>query len=285
MKRNRALRLGVQVVFFLLAPQAFSMAFSAARSIMVSLGAGNAVSLTNFVLLFTGLCAFTIAFGRFFCGYACAFGFLGDVVWVLSSRIRKAIGKRGPWLKLSERAENRLRLLKYVVLVLLLLVSLLGASTIISTVSPWTVFGRLRSLNPLAAGVVSLLLLLAMIICMALRERFFCEFLCPLGAIFSLLPIAPWSNMRRDMDTCTGCGACRRACPVGIYPPAEGSQMGECIQCGRCAEVCPKSCVSRRGPKRLALVIVCALTLLVMLWALGAVDLLPQAPWLAQAVS
>lgn len=285
MKQNRALRLGVQIIFFLLAPQAFSMAFSAVRAIAVSLGAGDAVALTSFVLLFVALCGFTIVFGRFFCGYACAFGFLGDVVWAASLRIRRAMGKRGAWIKLSERAENRLRLLKYGVLALLFVASLLGASTVISAVSPWTAFGRLRSLNPMAAGVVSVLLLVAAIIGMALRERFFCEFLCPLGAIFSLLPILPWSNMRRDMGACMACGACRRACPVGIYPPAEGRQMGECIQCGRCVEVCPKGCVSRRGPRRLVLVIACALILLVLLWAVGAVELLPQAPWLAGTAS
>ena len=45
----------------------------------------------SFTLSLLGLCGFTLLFDRFFCGYACAFGSLGDAVWALPGLSRKAV--------------------------------------------------------------------------------------------------------------------------------------------------------------------------------------------------
>ncbi|WP_322153217.1 4Fe-4S binding protein [Paratractidigestivibacter sp.] len=288
--RGRVARLCSQAAFLLLAPQAFSGAFSGAKSVLVSIGAGKAAEMTSFVALLLGLCAYTFVFGRFFCGYACAFGTLGDAVFLVAESVRKKIagGKARARKPLDEKLEGRLRLVKYAVLLAVLLACALGASAAISGASPWTAFGRLCNLQPDQIGVVGGALLLAVVVGMALRERFFCEFACPMGAIFSLLPQLPWASPARDMSVCNGCGKCRRGCPVGIWPPAGDAQVGECIRCGRCEEGCPLSCISSgklpgagekpKGARDLA-VAVMAIILLALLWACGAVHFLPEAPW------
>ena len=97
-------RLGVQLVFLFLSPQAFSTAFSAARSIMVSLGKGEAIEMTGFTITLVALLVHTIVFGRFFCGYACAFGTLGDVLFQLGDAIRRKLRLRS--LRVPDKVED-----------------------------------------------------------------------------------------------------------------------------------------------------------------------------------
>ena len=235
-------RLGVQLVFLLLSPQAFSTAFSAARSIMVSLGKGEAIEMTGFTITLVALLVHTIVFGRFFCGYACAFGTLGDLLFQLGDAIRRKLRLRS--LSIPDKVEDVLRLLKYLVLVALLAGSFLGAGSIISSASPWTAFGHLTSLSLGSMGIAGGIILLVLMVPMLLKERVFCEFLCPLGALFSLMPIIPRSNRHRNPHDLAGSAGCKRACPVRIYPPGEGWWMGECIQCDRCECVARPGCVT-----------------------------------------
>ena len=91
--------------------------------------------------------------------------------------------------------------------------------------------------------VILLIIALACIFC----YRSFCRFLCPLGAIFSLMPVLPFSTIRRDRDACLkGCSLCTRSCPAAIELPDIHSEdvtnlSGECFQCGNCVYHCPKA--------------------------------------------
>ena len=52
---------------------------------------------------------------------------------------------------------------------------------------------------------------------MAFQERFFCRVLCPMGAVFSMLPVLPLFTLRRDRSECIrGCRACTMKCPSDI---------------------------------------------------------------------
>ena len=63
---------------FLFLPSVYTAAFAGVKYIFTQIGAGEAIGLTSFVTVLIVLCAYTILFGRFFCGFACAFGSLGD---------------------------------------------------------------------------------------------------------------------------------------------------------------------------------------------------------------
>ena len=82
-KIHTYVRAGIQLLFFLFLPSAFTTAFSGIKSLMTQIGAGNPIALSSFLTVLLALCAYTIVFGRFFCGYACAFGTLGDAVHAL----------------------------------------------------------------------------------------------------------------------------------------------------------------------------------------------------------
>jgi ferredoxin len=71
-------------------------------------------------------------------------------------------------------------------------------------------------------------------------KRPFCRLFCPIGAIYSLLNKASLLKLKFDKTTCTGCGKCKRVCPMNIDPVAAQNQL-ECIRCFECAWTCTKS--------------------------------------------
>jgi MauM/NapG family ferredoxin protein len=75
----------------------------------------------------------------------------------------------------------------------------------------------------------------------AVRPRFWCRYLCPLGALLGLIGKTAW--LRRTVaGRCTDCLRCARACPVGTIDSHRGfaSDPSECTMCLECVPVCPK---------------------------------------------
>lgn len=86
------------------------------------------------------------------------------------------------------------------------------------------------------AGIIIFLLAIAGI-CIA--ERFFCQFLCPMGALFALLPVVIWQYPYKRKYKCLDrCSLCAKNCPVCIKPGSK-EHNGECIRCGKCVSGCP----------------------------------------------
>ncbi len=232
----------IQLLFFIWMPSVFTSAFSGVKYIFTQIGCGERIAMTSFLTILIVLCLYTIVFGRFFCGYACAFGSLGDAVRSLYTFVCKKLKKKpctlkGTWLK-------GLSLLKYVVLLAVIGMCFKGIYGQTRGTDPWEVFSMLRIGNlQLESYFIGAVLLLLIIVGMALCERFFCRFLCPMGAIFALLPALPVTGVFREKAKCLqGCSGCNRTCPAKLDIPNGNSKNvnGDCIQCGKCIDVCPK---------------------------------------------
>lgn len=246
-KRRRAelihngLRRICQLSFFLAFPAVFNASFNGIKYVFSQLGSQQPIELTGFVALLLAILAFTCVFGRFFCGYACAFGTLGDAVFALARPLRRALKLEGRGAhRLPAGAQSALQLIKFVVLAGICALCFAGAWQQISGLSPWVSFAALdaRNVDGVAAG--SFVALGIVVAGMALIERFFCQFLCPLGAVFSLLPVLPFSILNRNRERCAKrCNRCQDSCPVRIHPDRHDLKAGECIACGRCADGCP----------------------------------------------
>lgn len=300
--RHRALRYAVQALFFLLAPGLFSAAFSGIKYIAGQVGALSPVELTSFVLLLIVVVGATVVMGRFFCGYACAFGFLGDVVYDATAALRHKIGLGD--LNFPEPLVKVLQLLKFAVLAAICALCFLASYSEVSSYSPWTAFAGIVAGSTEGIRTGAFALLAAIVVLMALRKRAFCQFLCPMGAIFSLLPMLPFAIRDRNELRCPkSCGQCRKNCPVDIWPDKGSLQSGECIACGDCAVNCPLGNISvlRLGVDTKTLkpkfqisgsfwasILIKAALLLVGCWLVGALrfvpspqDVLPFAlPWM-----
>ena len=91
---HRYVRAIIQLIFFLLVPSAFTAAFSGVKYLFTQIGKGDAIGMTSFVTALCVLCLYTILFGRFFCGFACAFGSFGDALHGIYLWICKKIRKK-----------------------------------------------------------------------------------------------------------------------------------------------------------------------------------------------
>jgi len=254
-KRNALLRAGIQAVFFAAMPGAFMAAFSGVKSVFLAISEGSVLEMGSFVKTLLGLGIFTILFGRFFCGFACAFGTLGDFVYWISGIVQKKIFRRKKQIGIPAKICPALQTVKYGLLAVIVTACGLGVYNRLGQYNwnPWSVFSFFTSLNFTLNGyVIGGILLAAIAAGMALKERFFCQFLCPMGAVFALLPQLPFSALQRDEANCTrGCQACKNNCPVDLKLEKDGFRGGECIACEKCAGVCPKGNLTRWDRKLL----------------------------------
>jgi ferredoxin len=94
-------------------------------------------------------------------------------------------------------------------------------------------------------GIALFLLFLAVVLLNVFADRFWCRYLCPLGALLGL--VAKLQVLRPLVgDGCTDCGACVRSCRLdAIAPPAAGPARqtvvpSECTMCLDCFVACPE---------------------------------------------
>lgn len=273
-KLHTWLRALIQILYFLFLPSVYTAAFAGVKYIFTQIGAGEAIGLTSFVTVLIVLCAYTILFGRFFCGFACAFGSLGDGIhafylWCFKKR------KKRPVL-LSEKITEKLSYLKYLVLTVIAVLCFAGVYGKAKGTSPWDVFSMLHAGNFHLQGYLpGVILLFLIIVGMCMEERFFCRNLCPMGAVFSLLPVLPFFALHRDRENCIkGCSGCTKKCPSRIGLPEDGSIKveGDCFQCQKCIDTCPKKHIHTgikdlKGNEFWFTILRAILLLIIMIWA------------------
>lgn len=248
LKTTRILRSASQILFFLLLPGLYINIFSGIKAVCVSIINRSFNFNTLFPQLITviAIIPVTIFLGRFFCGWMCAFGAMGDFISLLSKKLFRRK------FKIGENADRTLKFIKYIWL-FVLVVAIWGLDIkIFSNSNPWDAFGML--LTPGKAPdfyyVVSnltpaLVILLLIIFSSFFIDRFFCRYLCPLGAVLSLLSKFRIASILKPSQKCGKCRACTENCPMGIpLYQKESVKSVECIQCFECVNACPrKNCV------------------------------------------
>ena len=105
-------------------------------------------------------------------------------------------------------------------------------------------------------GTLMTVLLVAILLLNLSERRFWCRYLCPLGALLGL--IGRWALLKRELaESCNDCGACDRVCQGGLKNRTWTAT--ECLYCMACDDACPKTTVSfgfsrKPHPKSLNLV-------------------------------
>jgi polyferredoxin len=78
----------------------------------------------------------------------------------------------------------------------------------------------------------------AVIGAVAVVDRAWCRYLCPVGAMYAPMNMFSASDIRFDEKACIHCQRCIKACPMAINPK-EDKRDPECIRCLRCIDACP----------------------------------------------
>ncbi len=78
-----------------------------------------------------------------------------------------------------------------------------------------------------------------------LGRRFWCKYLCPLGALLSALSVFAWLR-RTPGRNCRDCGLCAPRCKAGAYDLGGRLRPNECMLCLTCDSGCPEDRVRYR---------------------------------------
>jgi len=191
--------------------------------------------------------AATLVFGRVWCAWACPLGAVLELFGFKGRRIK------AQWL----------RKVKYVVLFTVIIMAAFG-SLAFMYFEPITIIirGITAGAKPILdyaqiadkadfvwpgfswwmIGLPFVIVLLLNLI----EKRFWCRYLCPLGALIGLGSKFSWIKRRVDQMSCVKCGECAAVCPMGAISPDNDfkSDPAECIMCMDCAVPCPKLAIT-----------------------------------------
>lgn len=205
----------------------------------------------------------TILFGRIYCSSLCPIGTLQDIVIFLKRKIIKRA--RYKYIKPNY-------IFHYSVLALVLLCIALGNTSLLNLLEPFSNYGRILTnlfepvstiLNNYVAAVLSkfeiftfydvpfrsitlsiflgtFIFLFLIIYLSFFNGRFFCNALCPTGAILSLLSRFTIYKIVVNENNCTECGACEKVCKANcIHGDSKKIDFSACIGCFNCIRSCP----------------------------------------------
>ena len=181
----------------------------------------------------------TLLFGMVFCGSLCPFAAVEELLYTIVHRKKKM--KERP---LSYTVDRQARYIKYVILFTAISVSAFLGNSSAAGIEPFLTLFTLKA-TPLGWGLLVFMLIMAFF-----HFRFWCRYLCPVGACLGLLAGLSLFKIKLG-ENCLQCAACEKICPTRAIRMDEAQlpriDYPECILCGKCVNVCPKEKLKTKG--------------------------------------
>ena len=191
------------------------------------------------VVVVIGVLVVTAVIGRFYCAVVCPMGIFQDLfVW-----FHKLIfGKKRPYR--YRKPQNWLR---YTVLALFVLLMVLGLNSIAVLIAPYSAYARMIT-NIHGTGLVHWVAI-ATLCCIGVMSfiwgRLWCNTICPVGALLSLVAKFRVLGIRIDADKCVGCRKCEHGCKSMCIDVDSGTvDHSRCVNCFNCLAVCKVGAIS-----------------------------------------
>jgi NosR/NirI family nitrous oxide reductase transcriptional regulator len=182
-------------------------------------------------LLWASIAAGLLFWGRGpFCGWLCPFGALQELL----NNIAQAV--KIPQYRLPWGLHERLWPIKYIIFLGLFGMSLYSTAFAeqLAEVEPFKTAIILKFAREWPFVIYALTVLSAGLFV----ERFFCRYMCPLGAALAIpgrVRMFEW--LRRWPECGTPCQRCAKECPVQAIHPEGHINVNECIYCMHCQEL------------------------------------------------
>lgn len=225
------------------------------------------------VAVIVGLVVLTLIFGRIYCSIICPLGVMQDLIsWVHSRRKKNRFtySKEMKWLR-------------YPLLVLFIVAIVAGIGSVFALMEPYSTFGQIATnlfqpvyqwcnnglaaiaehynsymfysvdvwIKSISALVLSVSLFLIIAILAWYGGRTYCNTLCPVGTLLSLLSRFSLLRIHIDNDKCIKCGMCTRNCKSSCIDYKNGTvDHSRCVTCGNCIEKCNKDAIYYGRPRK-----------------------------------
>jgi len=241
------------------------LAWTASIQFLPALLALNAVVLVVLVVL-------TLVFGRIYCSVICPLGIFQDLVsWIADTRKKNRFGYS------PER-----RWLRYGMLGLLVIAFVAGVHALVALFAPYSSYGRMVTnlllplyqwvnnglaaiaehydsysfygvdvwLKSLPTFLIALVTLVVLVVLAWRGGRTYCNTLCPVGTLLSLLARFAWLKVYFDDTKCKSCSLCSKNCKAScIDYKHHRVDYSRCVTCGNCLTQCKFGALHYGHPK------------------------------------
>ena len=219
----------------------------------------------------------TLLFGRIYCSVVCPLGVMQDVVSWISGRRKKHK------YRFSHSPEKRI--LRYGVLSLFIVAFIAGIGSLVALLAPYSSYGRIAQnifqpvyifgnnlmawaaervdsyafysrevwLRSLPTFIIATITLVGIGVLAWRNGRTYCNTICPVGTILSLMARFSWFKVKVDETKCNKCGLCSRSCKSACIDFKNSKiDYSRCVVCGDCIDKCRKKALSytHSSPKK-----------------------------------
>lgn len=181
----------------------------------------------------------TAVVGRCYCAAVCPMGVFQDIfIWLH----KLLFGKKRPYR--YRKPQNWLR---YTVLVAFVVLMVLGLNGIAVLIAPYSAYARMVT-NIHGTGMVHWIAI-ATLCCLGVMSfcwgRLWCNTLCPVGSLLSLVSRYRLIGIRIDADKCAGCRKCEQGCrAMCIDIDSKTVDHSRCVDCMNCLNECKVGAIS-----------------------------------------
>ena len=166
---------------------------------------------------------FTLAFGRIYCGFVCPYGAYQEFLSLITKKK----------IEIPEKLDKEMRYLKYLLLIVLLISAAYLSDVVGREYDPFKYLFRSEGTT----------LTIGLLVCLTIASVFiyrpWCKYICPLGAIYTLLSRVSWFRIEYVNEKCVECALCDRACQMQAIECGKVNSY-ECIRCGDCIKACKR---------------------------------------------
>lgn len=245
-------------------PDSFSKLLQ--RQLMPAIFTGAVATLVIYFLL-------TLFFGRVYCSVICPAGILQDVFNRLS-----CIGKKKKNGKMRFSYHKPANWLRYILLSITAILAVFGITELCLFLDPYSNFGRIAAnifrpaaiwINNILAGILSargnytlynvsvgiptaalisgITAFVVFAVMVYFRGRLFCNTLCPVGALLSIVSRYSLFRISIDKNTCNKCKSCERTCKAEAIDSKNMTvDTSRCVTCFNCTSSCNKNAIKYR---------------------------------------